>query len=416
WLPCFTSLFSSYASSFHLYVLFHNLRTSRLSSHSTNSPPVPPPRVPPINPAPSSPDRSKITKAVLVAAAFFFFFHKCVITRRRRRDNKDGVENTLPPIPPPETVETTLSRESFTRLVGNVKGLILDENGLDVLYWRNLQSQRISGGFQKEILAGEDSGSQEKEVVTEIPLLGGRSSTSRSIIHNDSFEMPPPPILVKKSAPAPPPPPPPKKVPSPSPLPPPPTVKKAAALSSSALRPPPAPGGSSGSGQVKLKPLHWDKVNPKPTSLKQIFILDPRKSQNSAIVITSLGMTREKLVEALIKGQDFAAETLESLKSVTPTKEEQSAILGFDGDVAKLAEAESFLFHLLKAVPTAFARVNPFLFKANYYPEIAHHSKCLQTLDSACKELRSRGLFSVDGKTTLLNFVVEEVVRPEGKR
>ncbi|KAF3519390.1 hypothetical protein DY000_02062752 [Brassica cretica] len=136
--------------------------------------------------------------------------------------------------------------------------------------------------------------------------------------------------------------------------------------------------------------------------------------------------------------------------------QEQSAILGFDGDVAKLAEAESFLFHLLKAVPTAFARVNPFLFKANYYPEIAHHSKCLQTLDSACKELRSRGLFvklleanlkarnrmnagtargnahacnltallklsvsdvkSVDGKTTLLNFVVVEVVRPEGKR
>ncbi|KAL0663997.1 hypothetical protein Bca4012_100834 [Brassica carinata] len=243
--------------------------------------------------------------------------------------------------------------------------------------------------------------------------------------------MPPPPILVKKSAPAPPPPPPPKKVPSPSPLPPPPTVKKAAALSSSALRPPPAPGGSSGSGQVKLKPLHWDKVNPKPTSLKQIFILDPRKSQNSAIVITSLGMTRKKLVEALIKGQDFAAETLES-----PTKEEQSAILGFDGDVAKLAEAESFLFHLLKAVPTAFARVNPFLFKANYYPEIAHHSKShglfVKLLEAILKarnrmnagtargnahacnltallKLSVSDVKSVDGKTTLLNFVVEEV-------
>ncbi|CAN6932960.1 unnamed protein product [Brassica oleracea] len=302
------------AALFHQLIFFLCVVVSPLRSFSQSQnieaffplnelpPPVPPPRVPPINPAPSSPDRSKITKTVLVAAAFFFFFHKCVIARRRRRDNKDGVENTLPPIPPPETVETTLSREGFTRLVGNVKGLILDENGLDVLYWRNLQGQRTSGGFQKEILAGEDSGSQEKEVVTEIPLLGGRSSTSRSIIHNDSFEMPPPPILVKKSAPAPPPPPPPKKVPSPSPLPPPPTVKKAAALSSSALRPPPAPGGSSGSGQVKLKPLHWDKVNPKPTSLKQIFILDPRKSQNSAIVITSLGMTREKLVEALIKG------------------------------------------------------------------------------------------------------------------
>ncbi|KAF3524580.1 hypothetical protein F2Q69_00051278 [Brassica cretica] len=356
------------------------------------------------------------------------------------------------------------------------------------------------------------------EQVTEVPLLRGRSSTSHSIIHNDSYELEspppsipakktapppppsPPPIPVKKTAPAPPPPPP---RPSPSP-PPPPPMKKAAALSSSASRPPPAPRGASGgessragSGQVKLKPLHWDKVNPdsdhsmvwdkidrgsfsfdgdlmealfgyvavgkkspehdkpKSNSPTKIFILDPRKSQNSAIVLKSLGMTREELVEALVEGHDFVPETLERLARIAPSKEEQSAILEFDGgDAAKLADAEAFLFHLLKAVPTAFTRLNAFLFRANYYPEIAHHGRSLQTLDLACKELRSRGLFvklleailkagnrmnagtargnaqafnltallklsdvkSVDGKTTLLNFVVEEVVRSEGKR
>lgn len=250
---------------------------------------------------------------------------------------------------------------------------------------------------------------------------------------------------------------------------------------------------------MKLKPLHWDKVNPdsdhsmvwdkidrgsfsfdgdlmealfgyvavgkkspehdkpKSNSPTKIFILDPRKSQNSAIVLKSLGMTREELVEALVEGHDFAPETLERLARIAPTKEEQSAILEFDGgggDTAKLADAEAFLFHLLKAVPTAFTRLNAFLFRANYYPEMAHHGRSLQTLDLACKELRSRGLFvklleailkagnrmnagtargnaqafnltallklsdvkSVDGKTTLLNFVVEEVVRSEGKR
>ncbi|KAL0701352.1 hypothetical protein Bca4012_057474 [Brassica carinata] len=434
--------------------------------------------------------------------------------------------------------------------VSSSDGLILDENGLDVLYWRNLQSQRQrrSGSFRKEaVVAGEEGGSQEKEVVyyknkkkkepvTEVPLLRGRSSTSQSVIHNDSFDFepppppsppsipakktppapspppkkgplpspppPPPPIPAKKTAPAPPPPPPPK----PSP-PPPPPMKKAAALSSSGSRPPPAPRGSSGgessrggNGQVKLKPLHWDKVNPdsdhsmvwdkidrgsfsfdgdlmealfgyvavgkkspehdKPKSTTspptKIFILDPRKSQNVAIVLKSLGVTREELVEALMEGHDFAADTLERLARIAPTREEQSAILEFDdgGDTAKLADAEAFLFHLLKAVPTAFTRLNVFLFRANYYPEIAHHSRSLQTLDLACKELRSRGLFvklleailkagnrmnagtargnaqafnltallklsdvkSVDGKTTLLNFVVEEVVRSEGKR
>lgn len=203
----------------------------------------------------------------------------------------------------------------------------------------------------------------------------------------------------------------------------------------------------------KKSPEHSnDNRNPKSTS--QIFILDPRKSQNTAIVLKSLGMTREELVDALMEGNDFVPETLERLARIAPTKEEQSAILEFDGDITKLADAESFLFHLLKSVPTAFTRLNAFLFRANYYPEMAHHSKCLQTFDSACKELRSRGLFvklleailkagnrmnagtargnaqafnlnallklsdvkSIDGKTTLLNFVVEEVVRSEGKR
>ncbi|CAH8363795.1 unnamed protein product [Eruca vesicaria subsp. sativa] len=535
------------------------------------------PLPPPINPSPSPPppsnpssssDRGTITKAVLItaastvvlAAAFFLFLQKCVIARRRRRrENRINVQNVLPPYPPPAITTVaatqTLAREGFTRFGGNVKGLILDENGLDVLYWRNLQSQRQrrSGSFRKEIFAGEEEGSsQEKEViyyknknkkkeqVTEVPLLRGRSSTSHSIIHNDTFEFesppppppipvkktapspppppppipvqktastpspPPPPIPVKKTAPAPPPPPPPKKVPSPSPPPPPPPMKKAAVLSTSGSKPPPAPprgasgGESSRNGQVKLKPLHWDKVNPdsdhsmvwdkidrgsfsfdgdlmealfgyvavgkkspehdKPksnSSPTKIFILDPRKSQNVAIVLKSLGVTREELVEALVEGHDFAADTLERLARIAPTKEEQSAILEFDGgDTGKLADAEAFLFHLLKAVPTAFTRLNAFLFRANYYPEIAHHGRSLQTLDLACKELRSRGLFvklleailkagnrmnagtargnaqafnltallklsdvkSVDGKTTLLNFVVEEVVRSEGKR
>ncbi|KAJ0241234.1 Formin-like protein 8 [Hirschfeldia incana] len=519
-----------------------------------NSSPNPPP---PSNPSSSS-DRATITKAVLItaastvviAAAFFLFLQKCVIARRRRRrESRINVGNVVapyPPPPPPPTVAATetLAREGFTRF-GGVKGLILDEDGLDVLYWRNLQSQRQrrSGSFRKEIVVAggeEGGGSEEKEViyyknkkkkepVTEVPLLRGRSSTSHSTIHNDTFELeppppipakknaskpsppppsppPPPPIPVMKTAPAPPPPPPPKKVHSPSPPPPPPMKKAVAALSSSGSKPPPAPprgaggGGESsrgGSSQVKLKPLHWDKVNPdsdhsmvwdkidrgsfsfdgdlmealfgyvavgkkspehdktKSNSPTKIFILDPRKSQNSAIVLKSLGMTREELVEALVEGHDFAAETLERLARIAPTKEEQSAILEFDGgDTAKLADAEAFLFYLLKAVPTAFIRLNAFLFRANYYPEIAHHSRSLQTLDLACKELRSRGLFvklleailkagnrmnagtargnaqafnltallklsdvkSVDGKTTLLNFVVEEVVRSEGKR
>ncbi|KAJ0257733.1 Formin [Hirschfeldia incana] len=497
-----------------------NIETFFPNQTLTAPPPSPVP-LPQQNP-PSSSDREKITRAILitaastllVAAVFFLLVHIYTVRRRRRRDRVVNVGNTLPPTPP--LAEAALAREGFTRFGGNVKGLILDENGLDVLYWRKSQSQRDNktGSFRKEIVPGDDD--EEKNVIysknkkkSEMPLLRGRSSTSHSVVHNDP---PPPPVKtdsfefakpdpppVKQTVPAPaPPPPPPSRPNGPSPPPPPPLKKTAAALS----KPPPAPRGSSSSGegsssengQVKLKPLHWDKVNPdsdhsmvwdkidrgsfsfdadlmealfgyvakkspdheKPSSAtpSQIFILDPRKSQNTAIVLKSLGMTRHELVESLTQGNDFHPDTLERLARIAPTQEEQSAILQFEGDTTKLADAETFLFHLLKAVPSAFTRLNALLFRANYYPEISNHKNSLKTLDSACAELRSRGLFvklleailksgnrmnagtargdaqafnltallklsdvkSVDGRTTLLNFVVEEVVRSEGKR
>ncbi|XP_010551459.1 PREDICTED: formin-like protein 4 [Tarenaya hassleriana] len=527
--------------------------------------PAPPPQ-PGLSPPPppkSSSDRAAITRAVLitaastvvVAAAFFFFLQRCVIARRRR--DRVAAETALRPAPP-LLPQMALAREGFTRIGGGVKGVIVDENGLDVLYWRKLQRDR-SGSFRKEVVNGDDDGEEKKvvyyknkkksePVVSEIPLLRGKSSTSHSVIHHEtrknhrdatipppdkiksfsfrthessdtdyepsppaesqiSSAAPPPPLpqVPAKIASTPPPPPPPPHVPAkkaPSPPPPPPPAKKAAALASSSSKPPPAPKGASAeggssNGQVKLKPLHWDKVNPDSdhsmvwdkidrgsfsfdgdlmealfgyvakksperdgdkkqgsSSPSQIFILDPRKSQNTAIVIKSLGITREELVDAFTDGHDFAADTLERLARIAPTKEEQSAVLDFDGDPRNLADAESFLFHLLRAVPSAFTRLNALLFKANYYPEITHHKQCLQTLEAACTELRARGLFvklleailkagnrmnagtargnaqafnltallklsdvkSVDGKTTLLHFVVEEVVRSEGKR
>ncbi|XP_010414626.1 PREDICTED: formin-like protein 7 [Camelina sativa] len=347
-----------------------------------------------------------------------------------------------------------------------------------------------------------------------VPLPPGQLVTANA---------PPPPPLPSAGAPptppppssvAPPPPPPPKK--GPAPPPPPPPGKKAGPPPPpmSKTGPPKPPGTTKGpakSGetslavgktedpaQPKLKPLHWDKVNPdasrstvwhridggsfnfdgdlmealfgyvgarKPSeassvpqnptvSTSQTYILDPRKSQNKAIVLKSLGMTKEEIIDLLTEGHDAESDTLEKLAGIAPTPEEQTEILEFNGDPTKLADAESLLFHILKAVPSAFNRFNVMLFKINYGSEVAQQKGSLQTLESACNELRARGLFmklleailkagnrmnagtargnaqafnltalrklsdvkSVDGKTTLLHFVVEEVVRSEGKR
>lgn len=203
------------------------------------------------------------------------------------------------------------------------------------------------------------------------------------------------------------------------------------------------------------KPSEASSVPQNPTvSNSQRYILDPRKSQNKAIVLKSLGMTKEEIIDLITEGHDAESDTLEKLAGIAPTPEEQTEIIEYSGDPTKLADAESLLFHILKAVPSAFNRFNVMLFKINYGSEVAQQKGSLQTLESACNELRARGLFmklleailkagnrmnagtargnaqafnltalrklsdvkSVDGKTTLLHFVVEEVVRSEGKR
>ncbi|KAI9125314.1 hypothetical protein K1719_003930 [Acacia pycnantha] len=324
---------------------------------------------------------------------------------------------------------------------------------------------------------------------------------------------PPPPLIPDKKAPAPPPPPPPAKK-GPAPPPPPPPAKKGPApppappmagnLKASS-KPPPSPAEMSGedTDKVKLKPLHWDKVttnvdhsmvwdkldrgsfrvdqdflealfgsvatskrsprgenvssSPSKEASAQsstIFILDPKKSQNFAIVLKSLAVSRREIVNALEEGQGLSSDIVEKIVRVAPNQEEQSNILQYNGDPARLAVAESFLYDILNAVPSAFKRLNAMHFRFNYDSDVLEIKESLNTLELASKELRKRGLLvklleavlkagnhmnagtsrgnaeafnltslrklkdvkTTDGKSTLLHFVVEGVVRSEGKR
>jgi hypothetical protein len=188
---------------------------------------------------------------------------------------------------------------------------------------------------------------------------------------------------------------------------------------------------------------------------EQIFLLEPRKSHNISIILRSLTVGRDEITDALRDGQtELGTEVLEKLSRISISKEEESTILKFSGNPDRLAPAEAFLLRLLLDVPNPFARVNALIFKVNYGTEVAQLKHSLRTLEMASQELRTKGLFfklleavlkagnrmnagtvrgnaqafnltalrklsdvkSTDGSTTLLHFVVEEVVRSEGKR
>ncbi|KZV31257.1 formin-like protein 8 [Dorcoceras hygrometricum] len=499
------------------------------------------------------------TISLILAGILAYFVYRFMITRRTKKNKRYSSfrrEST-----------TGVPCIEFRQRGGALRGVILDEEGLDVLYLRRLEDRPLPGCFSKvwcNPLDGEFKGMDSRgdrpnicEPIQEAPLLqetrSGYDFTVTSTIRVSSNGLPitseidapvpfsksvpitqpplappparmgpiPPPTQpqaplppqtpsVRQSPPSPPPPPPQPPAPPPTPPPPPLLPKKGY------LKPPPVPPGGwkargetssveqeNGEVQMKLKPLHWDKVtanvdqsmvwneindgsfrfddhlieslfgytttsrkpddkSDKPTSQAgsntvisaQIFLLDPRKSQNTAIVLKSLALSRQEILDSLLDGRGLSPDTLEKLTKICPTRDEITKILQFDGNPGKLADAESFLYHILKPVPSAFLRFNAMLFRSSYDSDILHLKESLQILELGCKELRTGGIFfklleailkagnrmnagtargnaqgfnlsalrrlsdvkSSDGKTTLLHFVVEQVMRSEGKR
>ncbi|KAH6834802.1 formin homology5 [Perilla frutescens var. hirtella] len=310
---------------------------------------------------------------------------------------------------------------------------------------------------------------------------------------------PPPPIPSGAKAGSHPPPPPPPGPGVPPPRPPP-----------IGLKPPrPVPSGphhqsistqesEAGSSKTKLKPFFWDKVlaNPDhsmvwhqiksgsfqfseemietlfgyapPANNKNeankdsssqdavpqyIQLIDPKKSQNLAILLKALNVTTEEVCDALEEGNELPPELIQNLLKMAPTSDEELKLRLYSGELSQLGPAERFL-KVLFAIPFAFKRLESLLFMCTLQEEISTLKESFAVLEAACSELRKSRLFfklleavlktgnrmndgtfrggaqafkldtllklsdvkGTDGKTTLLHFVVQEIIRSEGIR
>ncbi|GFZ20041.1 formin homology 1 [Actinidia rufa] len=193
-----------------------------------------------------------------------------------------------------------------------------------------------------------------------------------------------------------------------------------------------------------------------PASNQENRVLDPKKAQNIAISLRALNVTVEEVCEALSDGNADALGTdlLESLLKMAPTKEEERRLREYKDDSPfKLGPAERFLKAVLD-IPFAFKRADAMLYITNFESEVEYLRKSFDTLEAACEELRNSRMFlklleavlktgnrmnigtnrgdahafkldtllklvdvkGADGKTTLLHFVVQEIIRTEGAR
>ncbi|KAM0828004.1 hypothetical protein ACQ4PT_067827 [Festuca glaucescens] len=188
---------------------------------------------------------------------------------------------------------------------------------------------------------------------------------------------------------------------------------------------------------------------------QQERVLEPNKAHNIAILLRALNVTLEELEDALLNGnaEYLGAELLETLVKMAPTKEEEHKLRNFTGELSKLGSAERFLKAVLD-IPFAFKRVDAMLYQANFESEIIYLRKSFQTLEAACDDLKGSRLFlklleavlrtgnrmnvgtnrgeakafkldtllkladikGTDGKTTVLHFVVQEIIRSEDEK
>lgn len=193
-----------------------------------------------------------------------------------------------------------------------------------------------------------------------------------------------------------------------------------------------------------------------PTPNQENRVLDPKKSQNIAILLRALNVTVEEVCDALMEGNSEAlgTELLECLLKMAPTKEEERKLKEYKDDSPfKLGPAEKFLKAVID-IPFAFKRLEAMLYIANFVSDVKYLKKSFETLEAACEELRNSRMFmklleavlktgnrmnigtnrgdahafkldtllklvdvkGADGKTTLLHFVVQEIIRTEGGR
>ncbi|KAI0495175.1 hypothetical protein KFK09_025325 [Dendrobium nobile] len=200
----------------------------------------------------------------------------------------------------------------------------------------------------------------------------------------------------------------------------------------------------------------WNDAKKDPTSdpsTQHIQILDPKKSQNLAISLRAWNVKVEEVCDALMEGNELPVDLLQALLRMAPTTDEERKLRLFNDNTALLGPAEQFLKTVVN-IPFAFKRMDALLLMTTLPEESTFVKESLSTIEEACKELRNSRLFlklleavlktgnrmndgtfrggaqafkldtllklsdvkGTDGKTTLLHFVVQEIIRSEGRR
>ncbi|KAM0882689.1 hypothetical protein ACQ4PT_032137 [Festuca glaucescens] len=184
-----------------------------------------------------------------------------------------------------------------------------------------------------------------------------------------------------------------------------------------------------------------------------VRILDPKKAQNLAISLKALSVSAQEVCCAVKEGNELPSDLIQTLIRWIPSSDEELRLRLYTGELSQLGPAEQFLKAIID-IPYIYQRLDALLFMSILPEEASGVKQSFATLEVACNELRNSRLFlklleavlktgnrmnvgtfrgeaqafkldtllklsdvkGTDGKTTLLHFVVQEIIRSEGAR
>ncbi|XP_047954433.1 LOW QUALITY PROTEIN: formin-like protein 20 [Salvia hispanica] len=123
---------------------------------------------------------------------------------------------------------------------------------------------------------------------------------------------------------------------------------------------------------------------------EKVHLIDLRRANNTEIMLTKVKMPLPDMMAAALAMDEsiLDADQVENLIKFCPTKEEMELLKGYTGDKETLGKCEQFFLELMK-VPRVESKLRVFLFKIQFNSQSSDFKKSLNTVNSACNEVRS---------------------------
>lgn len=121
----------------------------------------------------------------------------------------------------------------------------------------------------------------------------------------------------------------------------------------------------------------------------RVHLIDLRRANNTEIMLTKVKMPLPDMMAAALAMDEsiLDADQVENLIKFCPTKDEMELLKNYTGDKELLGKCEQFFLELMK-VPRVESKLRVFLFKIQFNSQVTDFKKNLNTVNSACEEVR----------------------------